>query len=129
MLRRVALVGTDVSEELSASISGVRRLLVTAKAPSSPILVTLMMEALSSSGTSVLTIATRRNIPEDAILNILIVWILGTLMADTSTTRSRHNYRRAPYGNRTGKRDGMLGYSTQLFNLQPLNTVRQANVR
>jgi hypothetical protein len=74
MLCRVALVRTDLSEKRRGYIirnnvsSNRRTLLVFANVPSSTILVTLMMEALRSSETSVHTRATLRSIQEDGIL-------------------------------------------------------------
>jgi hypothetical protein len=86
----VVLVRSDISEERIASVISVTTidelgitfahivylrsiiwLLVTANVvPSSPILVTLMMEAIRFSETSILTRATRTNILEDNVLHV-----------------------------------------------------------
>jgi hypothetical protein len=65
MLRRVALVRTGISEERRASIIRVTKIGVSG----SLILVTLMINVLRSSETSVLTRPARRNISEGGILH------------------------------------------------------------
>jgi hypothetical protein len=65
MLRGVVLVRNDVSEELSASNIRVTRI--------GELGTTLMKEVLSCSETSVLTKATRRNIPENVIIHFTTV--------------------------------------------------------
>jgi hypothetical protein len=74
MLCLVSLVRTDVSEECSASIIRVCQVLVVANVLSSPTLVSLMMEAICSSETSVLTRATWRNIQNDGINQFCVMF-------------------------------------------------------
>jgi hypothetical protein len=127
-LRRVALVRADISEEPSASIirvtricvlgttlavtsrnylvflRSVRRLLVTANVvPSSPILVTLMMEVIRSSETSVLTryliflrsvrrlLVTASVVPSSPILVTLMMEALNSSETSVLTRAARRN--------------------------------------
>jgi hypothetical protein len=62
-----------VSSGMLRLVALVRTLVTASVVPSSPILVILMKEALDSSETSVVTRATRRNVPEVTILQINIV--------------------------------------------------------
>jgi hypothetical protein len=74
-------------DEYFALLRTVRRLLVTANVvPSLPILITLTMEALRSSETSVLTRARLSSIPEDAILHSHCRENLKSYMALTGWT-------------------------------------------
>jgi hypothetical protein len=82
MLRRVALIRIDVLEELSLHHQGdknrrTRNNVNTNWQPTHAAkkFVTLIMEALSSSETSVLTRATRRNNLEDGILHVYFLFM------------------------------------------------------
>jgi hypothetical protein len=67
MLRRVALLITEVSDEHIAPINRSTLLVTSTVVPSYSILVILMMEVIFSSKTFILTRATGRNIQEDGI--------------------------------------------------------------
>jgi hypothetical protein len=71
MWRRVALVGTDVSEERIAWIIRVTRInaIVTANSVPGSLILTLMMEAIRSSETLILTRPIRCRIPEYGVLH------------------------------------------------------------
>jgi hypothetical protein len=87
-------------------ICSVRRLLVKANVLlSSPIHVTLMMEAIIFSETSVLIRATRRNIPEDDVLHV--------------TFQYRND----------GRTDGRMDGRSESFNGEPRLMPRRTNER
>jgi hypothetical protein len=79
LLRRVALTRTTQKTPFFNVV------------PSSPILFTLIVKALSSSETAVLTRAKRRNVPEDAFFKFHVPLNPSRAALPTVTSKRHHN--------------------------------------
>jgi hypothetical protein len=126
MLRHVALVRTDVSEEYlhhlgEEFLCSVCWLLVTDNiVPSSQILVTLMMEVLHSSKMSVLARTTQHNIPKDSIIQFFFFVYMSpeaNYKASMSMKNQQQNYKSITKNNSTTipykiQRDGIYKICT-----------------
>jgi hypothetical protein len=79
-VKRIGELGTALAEASNGITPSMLRRVTAYAVPSSPILFNLMMEAIYSSETSVLTKAALRHIPEDGILLNSVTFSYFTLL-------------------------------------------------